>query len=203
MRSLDKVLIVEGFGFGAVGADASQVEGAVASASEILNRGHRCTAEFTDSATPLDHLPLGALRNPAFTHREASTQNPPEPLAKCGLLVRFENEFGRQSRPKLAHEGRHALADLRTIWTRQILAGSIAVGTKVAVHFDGFQRLTCMVEEDMKDAPRLVFKTQIGVGICGKGSPYLFEAGRDNVLLLPDHSLNQRACEEMFFRKQV
>ena len=101
----DELGIAEGLGFGAIGADGAEVEGAIASATEVFDGGHGRAAELAVSFAAFDDLAFGALRDAAFADGESAAQEPPEALAKDGLFVGGKDGFGGDGGPELADKG--------------------------------------------------------------------------------------------------
>ena len=70
----DECGIAEGLGFGAIGANGAEVEGAIASAAEVFDGGHGRAAEFAVSFAAFDDLAFGAFGDAAFTDGESAAE---------------------------------------------------------------------------------------------------------------------------------
>jgi len=65
--ALTEFEIAIAFRLRAKAADGAKMEGPVAAASKVLHRRHGRPAKLAFSGRTLGHLPLGALRDPAFS----------------------------------------------------------------------------------------------------------------------------------------
>lgn len=133
----DEFGIAEGFGFGAIGADGAEVEGAIAAAAEVFDGGHGCAAEFAVSAASFDDLAFGALGDAAFADGESAAEEPPEALAEDGLLVGGEDGFAGDGGPELADKGGLIAAGFGAVGGSGVWGDPVAVWAEMDVGRSG------------------------------------------------------------------
>ena len=181
----DEFGIAEGFGFGAIGADGAEVEGAIAPAAEVFDGGHGRPAEFAVSAASFDDLAFGALGDAAFADGESTTQEPPEALAEDGLLVGGEDGFGGDGGPELADKGGLIAARFGAVGGCGVWGDPVAVRAEVDVG-KGKGCGTCVgVQQKVQDSTTVVFHAKTGFYVCGKRCSELINGDRDDTALSP------------------
>jgi hypothetical protein len=181
----DEFGIAEGFGFGAIGADGAEVEGAIAPAAKVFDGGHFRTAELAVSAAPFDDLAFGAFGDAAFADGESAAEEPPEALAKDGLFVDGEDGFGGDGGPELTDKGGPIAAGFGAVGGDGIRGGPIAVRAEVDVG-KGKGCGTCVgVQQKVQDSTTVVFHAKTGFYVCGKRCSELINGDRDDTALSP------------------
>jgi len=184
----DEFGIAEGFGFGAIGADGAEVEGAIAPAAEVFDGGHGRPAEFAVSAASFDDLAFGALGDAAFTDGESAAQEPPKSLTEDDLLVGGEDGFGGDGGPELADKGGLIAASFGAVRGGGVRGGTTAVRAEVDVGKGKGCGTFVGVQQKVQDATTLIFHARTGFYGSGKRCSELIKGYRgDNVLSPSKH----------------
>ena len=181
----DEFGIAEGFGFGAIGADGAEVEGAVAPAPEVFDGGHGRTADFAVSAASFDDLALGALGDAAFTDGESAAQEPPKALAEDRLFVGGENGFAGDGGAELAHKGGLIAAGFGAVGRGGVRGGAIAVRAEVGVGGGRGCGTDVRVQQKVQDATPPILHAKARFAERGKGFAKLVQEDRDDNALSP------------------
>lgn len=164
----DEFGIAEGFGFGAIGADGAEVEGAIASAAEVFDGGHGRPADFAVSPAPFDDLAFGALGDAAFADGESAAEEPPEALAKDGLFVGSEDGFGGDSGAELTDKGGLIAARFGAVGGCGVRGDPVAVRAVMDVGRGG-GRVFGGDNQKAQNATPLILHAEAGSAERGKG----------------------------------